>query len=62
MTGPVSSLVPLSKKFCTILIPPWDTWFLIFIVEFLVWYNVKKMLGHAPSKKEIPTLNQNDIP
>ena len=27
-----------------------------------VWYNVKKMLGNAPSKKEIPTLNQNDIP
>jgi hypothetical protein len=27
-----------------------------------VWYNIKKMLGHAPSKKEIPTLNQNDIP
>jgi hypothetical protein len=37
MTGPVSSLVPLSNKFCTILIPPWDTWFLIFIVEFFHW-------------------------
>jgi hypothetical protein len=33
MTGPVSSLVPLSNKFCTILIPPWDTWLLIFIVD-----------------------------
>ena len=27
-----------------------------------VWYNIKKMLGNAPSKKEILTLNQNDIP
>ena len=27
-----------------------------------VWYNVIKMLGHAPSKKEIPTLKQNDVP
>ena len=27
-----------------------------------VWHNVKKMLGNAPSKKEIPTLIQNDIP
>ena len=37
MTGPVSSLVPLSNKFCTILILPWDTWLLIFIVEFFHW-------------------------
>jgi hypothetical protein len=29
---------------------------------YQVWYNVKKMLGNAPSKKETPTLNQNDIP
>ena len=27
-----------------------------------VWYNVKRMLGALPSKKETPTLNQNDIP
>ena len=25
-----------------------------------VWYDVKKMLGNSPSKKEIPTLKQND--
>ena len=27
-----------------------------------MWYNVKQMLGNAPSKKQIPTLIQNDIP
>jgi len=25
-----------------------------------VWYDVKKMLGNAPSKKQIPTLKQTD--
>ena len=27
-----------------------------------VWYTVNKMLGNAPSEKEIPILNHNDIP
>ena len=25
-----------------------------------VWYDVKKLLGNSPSKKQIPTLKQND--